>query len=232
MPFSIRRYLYLVDQNLLNQCPPHEFTRAPRSIASHLSYWKASEFKVWLLFYSLPLLLDILPALYFHHYALLVCSMHLLLQKQLSVVQCDAAEEMLNDFCNIFPELYGDISCTINMHSLIHIPYFVRLWGPLWCQSAFSFESHNGNLISMVHSKRRVAEQLSFSLNVRQALQKISGYLEKHESQDLLKYLDYNHHSRSNMTNGYAIGSIKSCNLSVILITIYCLVFHHQHLDV
>ena len=63
--------------------------------------------------------------------------MHLLLQKQLSVVQCDAAEEMLNDFCNIFPELYGDISCTINMHSLIHIPYFVRLWGPLWCQSAF-----------------------------------------------------------------------------------------------
>jgi len=48
---------------------------------------------------------------------------------------------MLEDYL-LLPELYGT-SCTINTHSLIHLALFVRYWGPLWTQSAFSFESMN-----------------------------------------------------------------------------------------
>ena len=61
--FSIRRHLSVLDSNFLKQRPPTEFTRSPRSIKTHLSYWKASEFRNWLLFYSLPLLVNILPPL-------------------------------------------------------------------------------------------------------------------------------------------------------------------------
>ena len=161
-PFSIRRHLHEMDQTLLRQTPPHEFSRTPRSIIRDMSYWKASEFRSWLLFYSLPLLVNILPPLYFHHFALLVCAMHLLLLKEITSIQCGAAEEMLTDFYNLLPELYGDRSCTLNAHTLSHIPHFVRLWGPCWTHSAFSFESHNGCLKRMIHSKRIVADQLSF----------------------------------------------------------------------
>ena len=103
-PFSVRRSLNSVDRMFMNQRPPHEFSRPPRSIKSHLAYWKASEFRSWILFYSLPLL-HVLPPLYFHHFALLVCAIHILLQKQLSQIQCHAAEEMLIDFHHLFPEL-------------------------------------------------------------------------------------------------------------------------------
>ncbi len=97
-PSSLRRYLADIDNAFVQQRPPHEFTHPPRSIRSHLKYWKASEFRNWLLFYSLPLLLHKLPPLYFHYFALLVCSIHLLLQNKISTAMCNAAEEMLNDF--------------------------------------------------------------------------------------------------------------------------------------
>ena len=57
---------------------PQEFSRPPRSVRKQLAYWKASEFRMWLFHYLLPILLNYLPSLYLHHYALLVCAMHIL----------------------------------------------------------------------------------------------------------------------------------------------------------
>ena len=53
-----------VDKVLLQQRPPHDFSRATRSIEQHRNYWKASEFRSWLLFYSIPILTSFLPPLY------------------------------------------------------------------------------------------------------------------------------------------------------------------------
>jgi len=132
-----------IDQCLMAQCPPHEISRAPRSIESHLNYWKASELRSWLLYYSLPLLLSYLPSLCFHHYALLVNAIHILLQDTLTTITICSAEHMISDFSNLLPELYGNNSCTANAHAhaLTHLPKYVRLWGPLWTTSAFGFES-------------------------------------------------------------------------------------------
>ena len=71
-PFYLGRHIKEIDSVYLQQRPPQEFSRPPRSIHKHLKYWKASELRNWLLFYSLPLLLSFLPSLYWHHYALLV----------------------------------------------------------------------------------------------------------------------------------------------------------------
>ena len=60
--FYLGRNLEQIDKILLEQHPPHNFTRPLRSIAKHLSYWKASEFRTWLLYYLLP----VLPTC-FHH---------------------------------------------------------------------------------------------------------------------------------------------------------------------
>lgn len=56
-----------IDQRLLSIMPPHSFTRLPRSLKDR-SYWKASEWRLWLLFYSLPCLLNVLPHLYWCHF--------------------------------------------------------------------------------------------------------------------------------------------------------------------
>ena len=91
-PFYIGTQVKKIDKNLLHQRPPHDFSRAPRSLEKHRKHWKASEFRNWLLYYSLPVLETVLPPLYLHHYSLLVCAILILLQSQL---QIEAAEKML-----------------------------------------------------------------------------------------------------------------------------------------
>ena len=97
----IGRFVKKVDKYLLEQRPPHDFSCIPRSIEKHQKFWKASEFRNWLLYYSLPLLINVLPPLYLHHFSLLVCAMHILLQSQLSEIQIQAAEEMLVTFYDL-----------------------------------------------------------------------------------------------------------------------------------
>ena len=134
-PHYIGRQKTEIDNELLKQRPPSEFSRPPRSLVKHLKYWKAAEFRNWLLYYSLPLLLGRLPSLYWHHYSLLVCSLHILLKYKVALEEVDAAEKMLNDFYLLVPELYGESACTHNVHLLSHICKYVRLWGPLWTHS-------------------------------------------------------------------------------------------------
>ena len=121
--------MHQIDNLLLKQCPPSEFSRPATSIRRHVTYWKASELRSWLLFFSLPLLLYFLPSLYFHHFALFVCSIHILLQDCLSTTQINATEEILCDFLTLLPELYGEKSCTANADLLIHLPKYVTPTG-------------------------------------------------------------------------------------------------------
>ena len=86
--FSLARKLKLIDRKLLSVKPPHEFHRSPRSIADSVKYWKTSEFRAWLLFYSLPIVAPYLPAEYAQHYSLLVYAMHILLGSDISVRYC------------------------------------------------------------------------------------------------------------------------------------------------
>ena len=51
--------------------------------------------------------LAIFHLFFFHHYALLVCAIHILLQDEITSSLVDAAESMLRDFCSLLPELYG-----------------------------------------------------------------------------------------------------------------------------
>ena len=79
-PFYLGASLKTIDALLVKQCPPHEFSRPTRTIIKDVRYWKASEYRTWLLYYALPLLSDFLPPLFLHHISLLVTAIHLLLK--------------------------------------------------------------------------------------------------------------------------------------------------------
>ena len=206
-----------IDDLLLQQRPPHEFTRPPRSVLNHRNYWKASELRNWLLFYSLPILMGHLPPLYLHHYALLVCAIHILLQESLTTMQINAAESMLSDFVALLPELYGERSCTINTHLLTHLAKYVRLWGPLWTHSAFGFESKNGHRF---HSRSAILDQLVFNMDVQQTLKLIHPMLQEHKSEETLEILQSfgGDAPRRNMRqvgdNTYTVGKVEPKKLS------------------
>lgn len=208
-----------IDSMFLQQRPPTEFSRPPHSI-KHLQYWKASELHNWLLFYSLPVLLEHLPALYFHHYALLVCAMHLLLSDEVSLVQIEAAGQMINDFCSFLPELYDDNICTHNAHLLTHLTRYVKLWVPLWTHSAFGSENKNGHLKRLFHGRNQIHQQLLFSVDVCITLQLLRPALSEHDDASTLHYIDSVNKTapKCNMTliseHTYIIGPCKSTSLS------------------
>lgn len=81
--FYLRTQVEEINRCLLRIKPPHDFRRTPRSILTS-KYWKASEYRAWLLFYCLPVLSNFLPTDYLYHLSLLVCSIHILLGTSLT----------------------------------------------------------------------------------------------------------------------------------------------------
>ena len=219
-PQYIGRVTSAIDAQLMKQRPPSEFSRPPRSIAKHLNYWKASELRNWLLYYSLPLLLHHLPPVFWHHYALLVCAIHILLQSQLAEAELDAVEHMLYDFYRLLPELYGDKCCTANVHLLSHLGKYVRLWGPLWTHSSFGYENKNGHIKRFIHNRHDVVTQLLFNIDVSVTLQHLYPVLSA-ETDATVAFLSPLCHmaKRRNMVqlddHVYSVGKIRSTTLSL-----------------
>ena len=97
---------------------------------------------------------------------------------------------MLNEFNNMVPELYGEASCTYNMHQLHYVANYASLLGPLWTHSAFCTESKNGQLKHMYHGKGSVLQQLLFNIDITQTLQLLHSSLAQHKNMTVMQYLD------------------------------------------
>ena len=70
--------------------------------------------------------------------------------------------------------LYGQEFISFNVHQLSHLVKSVKLWGPLWCTSAFMFENNNGNLLKLLHGTNHVPNQICYSYGLQKLLLKKS----------------------------------------------------------
>lgn len=68
----------------------------------------ATEYRNWLLHYSVPVLKGVLPDHYFLHYTLLVTAIAILVSDRITPEQLKLADELLDTFCKLMPELYGE----------------------------------------------------------------------------------------------------------------------------
>jgi len=151
-----------------------------------------------MLFYSLPLLLGKLPSLYWHHYSLLVSSVHILLKDKISSEEVDAAESMLKDFYLLVPELYGESACTHNVHLLSHLCKYVHLWGPLWTHSLFGYESKNGLVKHLFYGKTSIFQQLLFNLDACLTLQLVHhhGHISASQVVNFIGQVSHTYHNK------------------------------------
>ena len=69
----------------------------------------------------------------------------------------------------------GKKNCTANVHMLVHLPMYARMWGPLWTQSTFAFANKNGHLKQLSHGKSSFYQQMLFNIDVSQTLQLIQS---------------------------------------------------------
>ncbi|XP_051158453.1 uncharacterized protein LOC127283847 [Leptopilina boulardi] len=121
---------------------PTEFARKPRSIKV-IKFWKATEFRQFLLYTGSVLLKEILPyKLYVHfnslHVAIrILCSKNLAKKKRYS----NYADDLLSHFVRSLTILYGSFSVSHNMHGLLHLADVAKRRGSLDNCSAFEFEN-------------------------------------------------------------------------------------------
>ena len=153
--------VHIADSKLLQIKPPLNITRTPRSIQQHRSYWKASEYRAWLLFYSVPVMLDILTPDYLTHDMLLVEAVYLLL-KNIYPAELSKAEVLIKHFCFKVQYYYGERYMSANVHHLLHLPQVVHDFDPLYCYSCFAYEGLNGKLLTYIKGTQHVESQILY----------------------------------------------------------------------
>lgn len=170
----IKEYIDAIDDFLLKIKPPNTFGRLPREL-KHRKFWKAYENLYWALFYSLLAVKNYLPDKYFQHWMLLIISLNLLLQEQMSISDLNKVNMLLTRFVSEFETLYGEAELTYNLHQLQHVALNVQRWGPVWSNSAYAFESFIGILAKMIHGSKHIGKELVNKLQIIQGLQVMSN---------------------------------------------------------
>lgn len=149
--------------NLLTRIqPPRELHRKPEKLTK-ISCWKATNWKAWLLHYSVPLLMTIesLPIDLLHHYALFVNAMFILSKTNISENDLFQCKLDLLKFVAHVEIHYGISAMTFNVHLLLHATENVCNTGPSWATSAFPYESNIFILKSSANGPKSADQQMA-----------------------------------------------------------------------
>lgn len=119
---------------------PSEFSRLPRAIED-IEYWKATELRSFLLYYGPIVLKGRLKKNFYSHFMLLSCGVKILISSALCQTHNDLALTLFKKFITLYSSLYGEQFITYNVHSLLHLPMFVKMHGPLDNFSCFKYEN-------------------------------------------------------------------------------------------
>lgn len=149
--------------NLSSQIP-EEFQRTTRSLED-LSVWKATEFRLFLLYVGPFVLKNILTSQLYRHFMLLHVSMRILNSKKLFLQETDLAQFYLERFFLTAQHIYGYSCLGMNMHLLNSLVDDVRRFGrPLDEISAFRFEDLLGKIKRRIRSGFKPLEQVCQSI--------------------------------------------------------------------
>jgi hypothetical protein len=124
---------------------PSEFNRKPRSLA-HVSKWKATEFRTFLLYTGIVVLKNVLAKNMYEHFLLFHVAIKILVHKTYSISQNEYARSILYLFVKEATNIYGKKFLVYNVHSLLHLNNDVLKFGLLDAFSCFPYESYLGIL--------------------------------------------------------------------------------------
>lgn len=96
---------------------PYEFKRKPRPL-NEIKYWKATEFRNFVLYYGLVVLKDCGNEILYKNFLLLHSITYYLNRSSLDEAQCDYVKTLIEAFLNHSKKLYGNDFFSLNVHLL------------------------------------------------------------------------------------------------------------------
>ncbi|KAJ1519177.1 hypothetical protein ONE63_011217 [Megalurothrips usitatus] len=152
MPWSVSHLFAVLDEKLCKIKSPSFAERSPRTL------------KQFMLYYSVPLLKNVLEEAYLKHHCLLVAAISLLSQDSISLGQIQTASALLASYVSEFARLYPLRYLGLNVHQLVHLADVTLELGPCWVYSCFFLENFNGVINKMFHGTQHVALQICSSV--------------------------------------------------------------------
>ncbi|XP_046406989.1 uncharacterized protein LOC124171751 isoform X1 [Ischnura elegans] len=151
----------------LRGCFPKEFARRPRDLAM-LKYWKATEYRNFLLYLGPLVLKDVLTTEKYNHFLQLHIAISTLMSRQKCTdgKQLERVKDLLKYFVTNVISLYGECFVTYNFHGLIHlvddIHYFSDVFPGITLHdlSAFPFENYLQRVKRMVRGRAKPLQQI------------------------------------------------------------------------
>lgn len=207
--YRIGRHITEINNRLKALTPVWEMTRLPRGL-NERKFWKASEWRNWLLFFSPVVLLGLLPDKYYDNWIRFVGIMHFCLQGSIPMDRIDDVRKCMVNFLREYEQLYGKQCMTFNAHILLHMVDHIKMWGPPWGFSAFPFESVNGKLVRLVNGTRYAHSQIVEKFCILQSLPQILSMNTKWQSEELRLFV-------RSLYKGYSLRKVSSQTGSVIL---------------
>ena len=155
---SIHTQINKVNRRLLNIRPPSYMGSPPRSI-HNWKLWRAHEYLIFLIFYSLPVLFGILPQKHFSNLILLVVSIEKLLSAHVNVSELEDIKKNLIEFVKGVQEIYPSNIMIGCFHELLHLTECTFQFGHLNSVNCFQFEENNRKIVSFIKGRDLVGDE-------------------------------------------------------------------------
>ena len=161
VPYKIKSIDILrISQRLLRLAPfvSNDFVRSQRPL-SELKHWKATEYRLFLLYTGPIALKGILCPEKYNHFMLLSQSIRILLDDSCDTEWLEYARLLISKFVKNIPKIYSREFLVYNVHSVLHLPDDVKHFGSLERCSAFKFESYLRVIKRALRSHNNFLEQ-------------------------------------------------------------------------
>lgn len=174
--YKIHDKIKEVDNRLLSIKPTFEVSRAPRSLTERSDY-RGHEWFYFVIFYSVPILKNILPMKYLNHWSLFVKGLAMLMQNSAAKSEVVYADRYLKEFVSGIDNLYGAQNVTFCCHLLTHLKRSVEDFAQPFTHSAFLYESYLNYIKEAVFSSNGVPKQIVKAVQLKVALVKMEAEL-------------------------------------------------------
>lgn len=164
---TIQRVISTADENriskrlqkLFGYCPS-DFPRKPRTL--EIAHWKATEWRMWLLYTGPIVLKGILQENYYEHFTILSYCIRLLSSKRFEFSEdiINYVENLLHIFLQQSSDLFGHWFITSSVHAIIHLPKDCLKFGCIDNFSSFKFENFLFNIKNQLKSGNQPLKQI------------------------------------------------------------------------
>lgn len=159
---------------------PSEINRPNRSL-KHLSDWKATEYRTFVLKTGPVVLRGHLSAEAYSHFLALHCATTICCSESL-LIYLPVAKQLFREFNIRFGEIYGDENYTYSVHSIVHVTDDVDRYGVMDSYSAFPGESNLGHLKKLVRGGNKPLQQIVKRLQEKEIFEDLFGDLDEEEN--------------------------------------------------